>query len=72
MLKFWILFHPTLAETLTLFLTNNSFLFRYTLERETLHELSHELRRLFTLGYRWSHAYTQCRLQAMLYSERNE
>ncbi|KAJ8912111.1 hypothetical protein NQ315_005447, partial [Exocentrus adspersus] len=41
---------------------------RYSLEREALHELSAELRRLFALGYRWSHGYTQCRLQAMLYS----
>ncbi|CAG9834843.1 unnamed protein product [Diabrotica balteata] len=47
-------------------------LFRYPLERESLHELSHELRRLFALGYRWSHGYTQCRLQAMLYALRHE
>lgn len=43
-------------------------IFRYNLEREGLHELSAELRRLFALGYRWSHGYTQCRLQAMLYA----
>ncbi|CAG9834841.1 unnamed protein product [Diabrotica balteata] len=47
-------------------------LFRYPLERESLHELSHELRRLFALGYRWSHGYTQCRLQAMLYALRHD
>ncbi|XP_057655924.1 receptor-type tyrosine-protein phosphatase N2 [Diorhabda carinulata] len=47
-------------------------LFRYNLERESLHELSAELRRLFALGYRWSHGYTQCRLQAMLYSFKHD
>ncbi|XP_060528075.1 receptor-type tyrosine-protein phosphatase N2 [Cylas formicarius] len=47
-------------------------LYRYDLEKEELHELSRELRRLFALGYRWSHGYTQCRLQAMLYSLKND
>lgn len=47
-------------------------LYRYDLERETLHSLSRELRRLFALGYRWSHAYTQCTLQGMLFSAKNE
>lgn len=47
-------------------------LFRYNLERESLHELSAELRRLFALGYRWSHGYTQCRLQAMLYAFKHD
>lgn len=45
---------------------------RFDLERESLRELSSELRRLYTLGYRWSHGYTQCRLQAMLYAFRHE
>ncbi|KAF2882337.1 hypothetical protein ILUMI_23836 [Ignelater luminosus] len=47
-------------------------LYRYNLDRETLHALSRELRRLFALGYRWSHAYTQCRLQGMLFAAKNE
>ncbi|GJQ80345.1 hypothetical protein Trydic_g12218 [Trypoxylus dichotomus] len=46
--------------------------YRYTLTKETVHQLSQELKRLFALGYRWSHAYTQCRLQAMLYATRND
>ncbi|KAJ8957783.1 hypothetical protein NQ314_006496, partial [Rhamnusium bicolor] len=45
---------------------------RYNMEREGLHELSAELRRLFALGYRWSHGYTQCRLQAMLYAFKHD
>ncbi|XP_018575547.1 receptor-type tyrosine-protein phosphatase N2 [Anoplophora glabripennis] len=47
-------------------------LYRYNLEREGLHELSAELRRLFALGYRWSHGYTQCRLQALLYAFKHD
>lgn len=47
-------------------------LYRYSLERESLHELNHELRRLFALGYRWNHGYTQCRLQAMLYAMKQD
>lgn len=47
-------------------------LYQYTLDKDTLHDLSQELRRLFALGYRWSHAYTQCRLQAMLYAAKND
>ncbi|XP_074036254.1 tyrosine phosphatase IA-2 isoform X1 [Leptinotarsa decemlineata] len=47
-------------------------LYRYNLEREDLHELSSELSRLFALGYRWSHGYTQCRLQAMLYAFKHD
>ncbi|XP_018319083.1 receptor-type tyrosine-protein phosphatase-like N [Agrilus planipennis] len=45
--------------------------YRYDLEKSDLHSLSTELRRLFALGYRWSHAYTQCRLQAMLFAIQN-
>ncbi|XP_031352331.1 uncharacterized protein LOC116177484, partial [Photinus pyralis] len=47
-------------------------LYRYDLEREVLHALSRELRRLFALGYRWSHAYTQCTLQGMLFAAKND
>ncbi|CAG9817322.1 unnamed protein product [Phaedon cochleariae] len=47
-------------------------LYRFDLERQSLHELSAELRRLFALGYRWSHGYTQCRLQTMLYAVKND
>nr|CAH7719813.1 unnamed protein product [Callosobruchus chinensis] len=47
-------------------------LIRYELEREGLHELHGELQRLFALGYRWNHGYTQCRLQAMLYAFKND
>lgn len=47
-------------------------LYRFNLEREELHELSAELRRLFALGYRWSHGYTQCRLQALLYATKHD
>lgn len=47
-------------------------LYQYTLDKDTLHDLSQELRRLFAMGYRWSHTYTQCRLQAMLYSAKND
>lgn len=47
-------------------------MYRYDLEREVLHGLSRELRRLFALGYRWSHAYTQCTLQGMLFAAKND
>ncbi|CAH1973634.1 unnamed protein product [Acanthoscelides obtectus] len=47
-------------------------LVRYELEREGLHELHGELQRLFALGYRWNHAYTQCRLQEMLFAFKND
>ncbi|XP_030751242.1 receptor-type tyrosine-protein phosphatase N2 [Sitophilus oryzae] len=43
-------------------------LFRFGLQQDSLHDLSKELRRLFALGYRWGHSYTQCRLQGMLYT----
>ncbi|XP_050310499.1 receptor-type tyrosine-protein phosphatase-like N [Anthonomus grandis grandis] len=46
-------------------------LYRYSLSEDSLHDLSKELRRLFALGYRWGHSYTQCRLQEMLYSLKN-
>lgn len=47
-------------------------LYRFDLKREELHELKRELQRLFALGYRWSHGYTQCRLQAMLYAIKHD
>ncbi|KAK9889816.1 hypothetical protein WA026_007186 [Henosepilachna vigintioctopunctata] len=47
-------------------------IFRFDLKREELHELKRELQRLFALGYRWSHGYTQCRLQAMLYAMKHD
>ncbi|KAH1000427.1 hypothetical protein HUJ04_000336 [Dendroctonus ponderosae] len=43
-------------------------LYRFSLSKQELHDLSKELRRLFALGYRWGHAYTQCRLKGMLYA----
>ncbi|XP_045473175.1 receptor-type tyrosine-protein phosphatase N2 isoform X2 [Harmonia axyridis] len=46
--------------------------FRFDLKRDELHELKRELQRLFALGYRWSHGYTQCRLQAMLYAMKHD
>ncbi|XP_017769765.1 PREDICTED: receptor-type tyrosine-protein phosphatase N2 isoform X2 [Nicrophorus vespilloides] len=46
--------------------------FRFDLDKEALHDLSHELKRLFALGYRWSHSYTQCRLQGMLFAYKND
>ncbi|CAG9860461.1 unnamed protein product [Phyllotreta striolata] len=47
-------------------------LYRFFLGRESLHELNSELRKLFALGYRWNHGYTQCRLQAILYAIKHE
>ncbi|XP_066155636.1 receptor-type tyrosine-protein phosphatase N2 [Euwallacea fornicatus] len=47
-------------------------IYRYSLSEQELHDLSKELRRLFALGYRWGHSYTQCRLQGMLYALREE
>jgi len=41
-------------------------LHRYELGTEELHLLEQEMQRLFLLGYRWSHTYTQCVLQALL------
>lgn len=46
--------------------------YRYDLKQDSLHDLSKELRRLFALGYRWGHSYTQCRLQGMLYTLKHE
>lgn len=38
---------------------------------EQLQWFEGELQRLATRGYRWEHAYTQCVLQAMLYTMRH-
>ncbi|XP_044755325.1 receptor-type tyrosine-protein phosphatase N2 isoform X2 [Coccinella septempunctata] len=51
---------------------NEEDVFRFDLKRDELHELKRELQRLFALGYRWSHGYTQCRLQAMLYAMKHD
>ncbi|XP_077301227.1 tyrosine phosphatase IA-2 isoform X2 [Arctopsyche grandis] len=47
-------------------------LIRHELTTEELRGFERELQRLLQLGYRWSHAYTQCILQAMLYATRNK
>lgn len=47
-------------------------IFRHELTTEELRGFERELQRLLLLGYRWSHAYTQCVLQAMLYATRNK
>ncbi|KAF2364699.1 Protein-tyrosine phosphatase receptor IA-2 ectodomain [Trinorchestia longiramus] len=39
---------------------------RYHLDEDELHVLEAEMQRLYHLGYRWSHTYTQCVLQALL------
>jgi len=43
---------------------------RFDLKRHALHALEREMQRLFALGYRWSHTYTQCVLQGLLHSIR--
>ncbi|XP_047490918.1 uncharacterized protein LOC125040410 [Penaeus chinensis] len=40
----------------------------YDLGSEDLRLLEQEMQRLFMLGYRWSHTYTQCVLQTLLHS----
>lgn len=42
--------------------------YRHELSPDELQELEREMERLLNLGYRWSHGYTQCLLQAMLYA----
>ncbi|KAJ9590451.1 hypothetical protein L9F63_016538, partial [Diploptera punctata] len=44
--------------------------YRYDLNRRALHALEREMQRLFALGYRWSHTYTQCVLQGLLHAIR--
>nr|CAD7262758.1 unnamed protein product [Timema shepardi] len=45
-------------------------MFGHDLDSKALQSLEREMQRLFALGYRWSHIYTQCVLQAMLESFR--
>lgn len=45
---------------------------RYDMSSEQLQWFEGELQRLASRGYRWEHAYTQCVLQAMLYTLRQE
>ncbi|XP_045119027.1 uncharacterized protein LOC123508987 [Portunus trituberculatus] len=46
-------------------------LYKYVLGSEELRVLEQEMQRLFMLGYRWSHTYTQCVLQTLLRSFRD-
>ncbi|XP_063840940.1 uncharacterized protein LOC135089324 isoform X2 [Scylla paramamosain] len=46
-------------------------LYKYALGSEELRVLEQEMQRLFLLGYRWSHTYTQCVLQTLLRSFRD-
>ncbi|XP_069677518.1 receptor-type tyrosine-protein phosphatase N2 isoform X2 [Periplaneta americana] len=50
--------------------TGNDETYRYDLDRHALHALEREMQRLFALGYRWSHTYTQCVLQGLLHAIR--
>ncbi|XP_075969772.1 tyrosine phosphatase IA-2 isoform X3 [Anticarsia gemmatalis] len=45
-------------------------LYQYDMSSEQLQWFEGELQRLASRGYRWEHAYTQCVLQAMLYTLR--
>ncbi|KAL4714581.1 hypothetical protein ACJJTC_006627 [Scirpophaga incertulas] len=47
-------------------------LFKYDMSSDQLQWFEGELQRLATIGYRWEHAYTQCVLQAMLYTLRQD
>ncbi|XP_047021434.1 receptor-type tyrosine-protein phosphatase N2 isoform X4 [Helicoverpa zea] len=47
-------------------------LFQYDMSSEQLQWFEGELQRLASRGYRWEHAYTQCVLQAMLYTLRQD
>ncbi|CAH1645969.1 unnamed protein product [Spodoptera littoralis] len=47
-------------------------LYQYDMSSEQLQWFEGELQRLASRGYRWEHAYTQCVLQAMLYTLRQE
>nr|CAD7428905.1 unnamed protein product [Timema monikensis] len=49
---------------------NSEDLYRHDLDSKALRSLEREMQLLFALGYRWSHIYTQCVLQAMLESFR--
>ncbi|XP_049867425.1 receptor-type tyrosine-protein phosphatase N2 isoform X2 [Pectinophora gossypiella] len=47
-------------------------LYRYDMSSEQLKWFEEKLQRLAARGYRWEHAYTQCVLQAMLYTMRQD
>ncbi|XP_064112708.1 uncharacterized protein LOC135219684 [Macrobrachium nipponense] len=47
-------------------------LHRYDLGSDELRLLEQEMQRLFLLGYRWSHIYTQCVLQELLHAIRHK
>ncbi|XP_063378285.1 receptor-type tyrosine-protein phosphatase N2 isoform X1 [Cydia fagiglandana] len=47
-------------------------LYQYDMSSEQLQWFEEELQRLASRGYRWEHAYTQCVLQAMLYTLRQD
>ncbi|XP_048479505.1 receptor-type tyrosine-protein phosphatase N2 isoform X3 [Plutella xylostella] len=47
-------------------------LYQYDMSSADLQWFESELQRLVARGYRWEHAYTQCVLQAMLYTRRRE
>lgn len=47
-------------------------LHRYELGSDELRLLEQEMQRLFLLGYRWSHTYTQCVLQELLHAIRRK
>ncbi|CAB3255378.1 unnamed protein product [Arctia plantaginis] len=50
--------------------TEEGALYQYDMNSEQLEWFEGELQRLASRGYRWEHAYTQCVLQAMLYTLR--
>jgi len=45
-------------------------LYRYDLSKSDAHAVEREMERLFAMGYRWGHLYTQCELQTLLESIR--
>ncbi|CAL8095283.1 unnamed protein product [Orchesella dallaii] len=45
-------------------------LYRYDLSKSDAHLVEKEMERLFAMGYRWGHLYTQCVLQTLLESIR--
>lgn len=44
--------------------------YRYELGKNDAHAVEKEMERLFAMGYRWGHLYTQCVLQTLLESIR--
>lgn len=45
-------------------------MYRYDLSKGDAHAVEREMEKLFALGYRWGHVYTQCVLQTLLESIR--